>query len=228
MLLSGEAGIGKSRLTAALLERARCRASHALALFLLPAAHRQRVLSDHRPDGTRRWIYARRHPASEARQARCRAGAKLRPPRPMPHFLPRCCRCRTTDVIPRSNWPRSSAGKEHWKRSSHSSRRCRAQNSGADDLRGCALDGPHEPGSCSVGWWIGFATLPVLLIVTFRPEFEPPWIGRPYVTALTINRLAQREIEAMIDGVVGNKSSRRASGRTSSSAPTASRCSWRK
>ena len=44
-----------------------------------------------------------------------------------------------------------------------------------------------------------------LLIVTFRPEFEPPWIGRPYVTALTINRLARREIEAMIDHVVGNK-----------------------
>ena len=48
-------------------------------------------------------------------------------------------------------------------------------------------------------------SLPVLLMVTFRPEFEPPWIGRPYVTALTINRLAQRHIEGMIDSVVGNK-----------------------
>jgi class 3 adenylate cyclase/predicted ATPase len=48
-------------------------------------------------------------------------------------------------------------------------------------------------------------SLPVLLILTFRPEFEPAWIGRPYVTALTINRLAPRDIEAMIDGVVGNK-----------------------
>ena len=48
-------------------------------------------------------------------------------------------------------------------------------------------------------------TLRVLLIVTFRPEFDPPWIGRPYVTALTINRLAQRDTEAMIDRVVGNK-----------------------
>ena len=48
-------------------------------------------------------------------------------------------------------------------------------------------------------------TLRVLLIVTFRPEFEPPWIGRPYVTALTINRLTPREIDAMIDRVVGNK-----------------------
>jgi predicted ATPase len=45
----------------------------------------------------------------------------------------------------------------------------------------------------------------VLLLVTFRPEFDPPWLGRPYVTALTINRLAERDISAMIDRVVGNK-----------------------
>ena len=53
--------------------------------------------------------------------------------------------------------------------------------------------------------WTGSRAFRVLLIVTFRPEFAPPWIGRPHVTALTINRLAQRDIEAMIDGVVGNK-----------------------
>jgi predicted ATPase len=49
------------------------------------------------------------------------------------------------------------------------------------------------------------ATIRVLLTVTFRPEFEPPWIGRPHVTALTLNRLAQREVDAIIDRVVGNK-----------------------
>ena len=48
-------------------------------------------------------------------------------------------------------------------------------------------------------------SLSALLIVTFRSEFEPPWIGRPYVTALTLNRLAEREVGAMIDGVIGNK-----------------------
>src|SRR5499427_7662204 len=48
------------------------------------------------------------------------------------------------------------------------------------------------------------ATLRVLLIVTFRPEFDPPWIGRPHVTALAINRLAQREVGAMIDHLVGD------------------------
>jgi class 3 adenylate cyclase/tetratricopeptide (TPR) repeat protein len=48
-------------------------------------------------------------------------------------------------------------------------------------------------------------TLGVLLTITYRPEFEPPWIGRPYVTALNINRLGDHEIAAMIDSVTGNK-----------------------
>jgi class 3 adenylate cyclase/predicted ATPase len=47
--------------------------------------------------------------------------------------------------------------------------------------------------------------LRVLLLVTFRPEFEAPWSGQPHVTALTINRLTQRNVGAMIDRVVGNK-----------------------
>ena len=48
-------------------------------------------------------------------------------------------------------------------------------------------------------------TLSALLIVTYRPEFAPPWIGQPHVTALTINRLGDWEIAAMIDRVTGNK-----------------------
>jgi predicted ATPase len=48
-------------------------------------------------------------------------------------------------------------------------------------------------------------TLKVLLLVTFRPEFDAPWVGRPYVTALTINRMAEHEASAMIDRVVGDR-----------------------
>jgi predicted ATPase len=44
-----------------------------------------------------------------------------------------------------------------------------------------------------------------LLIITYRPEFEPPWTGQPHVTTLTLNRLGQREISTMIDRVIGNK-----------------------
>ena len=47
-------------------------------------------------------------------------------------------------------------------------------------------------------------TLRALLIVTFRPEFDPPWIGQSHVTVLILNRLTQREVGVMIDHVVGD------------------------
>jgi predicted ATPase len=48
--------------------------------------------------------------------------------------------------------------------------------------------------------------LRVLVIVTFRPEFTPPWIGRPHVTLLSLSRLPQRQRAEMIAGVTGGKS----------------------
>ena len=48
-------------------------------------------------------------------------------------------------------------------------------------------------------------TLPVLLIVTFRPEFNAPWAGRSHVTSLALNRLGEREATAIIARLVGNK-----------------------
>jgi predicted ATPase len=48
-------------------------------------------------------------------------------------------------------------------------------------------------------------TLRVLVILTFRPEFTPPWIGRPLVTMLTLNRLPRRQRAEMIAYVTGGK-----------------------
>jgi class 3 adenylate cyclase/predicted ATPase len=48
-------------------------------------------------------------------------------------------------------------------------------------------------------------TLPALLIVTFRPEFNAPWAGRSHVTSLALNRLGERETAAIISRLVGNK-----------------------
>ena len=79
VLLSGEAGHRQVSTDGGAAGTPRFRTAHALALFLLSAAHGQRVLSDHQPDGTCRWIGARRHYASEARQARCRARADFNP-----------------------------------------------------------------------------------------------------------------------------------------------------
>jgi hypothetical protein len=48
-------------------------------------------------------------------------------------------------------------------------------------------------------------SLPVLLIVTFRPEFQPPWTGQPQVTMLTLNRLDLRDRTALIEQIAGGK-----------------------
>jgi predicted ATPase len=48
------------------------------------------------------------------------------------------------------------------------------------------------------------ASLPVLLFATFRPEFAPPWSGLPQVTALTLARLDRRTGTAMVESIAGN------------------------
>jgi hypothetical protein len=47
--------------------------------------------------------------------------------------------------------------------------------------------------------------IPVLLIVTFRPEFNPPWTGQSHVTAVTLNRLHQSEATAIVERIAGDK-----------------------
>src|SRR5262249_3810978 len=46
--------------------------------------------------------------------------------------------------------------------------------------------------------------LPGLLVLTFRPEFQPPWSGRPHVTGLALNRLGERDGEALVQELAGN------------------------
>ena len=47
--------------------------------------------------------------------------------------------------------------------------------------------------------------LRVLVILTFRPEFAPPWVGRPQVTLLSLNRLPSRRRAEMIMHLTGGK-----------------------
>jgi class 3 adenylate cyclase/predicted ATPase len=47
------------------------------------------------------------------------------------------------------------------------------------------------------------ARLPVLLLVTCRPEFQPFWTGQHHVTALVLNRLSRREGDALVRRVAG-------------------------
>ena len=44
----------------------------------------------------------------------------------------------------------------------------------------------------------------VLLLISFRPEFEAPWIEQAHVTVLALNRLAPRDVDVMIDQIIGD------------------------
>ena len=114
-LISGEPGIGKSRLTAALLERLAPSRTRGLRYFCSPQhtdsalypiiSHMERAAALRttipRKRSSRNWMPCWRGVLRHARTRRC---------------LPKCCRCRTTDVIRRSNWPRSSGGRKRWRR----------------------------------------------------------------------------------------------------------------
>ena len=48
-------------------------------------------------------------------------------------------------------------------------------------------------------------SLPMLLIVTFRTEFQPPWAGQPQVSMLTLNRLDRRDRTALVAQIAGGE-----------------------
>jgi class 3 adenylate cyclase/predicted ATPase len=47
--------------------------------------------------------------------------------------------------------------------------------------------------------------LPVLALITFRPEFQPPWTGQAHVTMLTMGRLGRRQGADLVARVTGDK-----------------------
>jgi class 3 adenylate cyclase/DNA-binding SARP family transcriptional activator len=49
------------------------------------------------------------------------------------------------------------------------------------------------------------ARLPVLLVVTVRPELQPTWVGQPHVTMLPLSRLGRRDSAGIIAGVTRDK-----------------------
>jgi NADH-quinone oxidoreductase B subunit len=203
VLLFGEAGIGKSRLTAALLERLGnaphtrlryfCSHQHTDSAFhpIINQMERAAHLA-HDDDATAKLdkLDALLAQTSTPRQAAALLAELLSLPNdgryPALDLAPQQRRQKTiealisqVEVLTRSSPVLMIFEDAHW------------SDPSSLELLGRTLD--------------RIATLPVVLIVTFRPEFEPPWIGRPYVTALTINRLGNREVDAMIDRMIGNE-----------------------
>jgi class 3 adenylate cyclase/predicted ATPase len=203
LLLSGEAGIGKSRLTAALLEcladephlrlRYFCspqRTSSALYPIIGQMERAAGLAHDDTPQARLDKFDAMLAKTSTSMQDAGLFAEMLSLPNdgryPAPELTPQQRRQRTLDALnsqmealSRSSPVLMIFEDAHW------------SDPTSLEALGRAVD--------------RIQALPVLLIVTFRPEFEPPWIGRPYVTVLTVDRLAHRYVDAMIDQVVGDK-----------------------
>jgi predicted ATPase len=52
-------------------------------------------------------------------------------------------------------------------------------------------------------------TVPMLHVLTFRPEFSPPWPPRSHLTPLVLNRLERLQVEALLTQRAGKPSRRR-------------------
>jgi class 3 adenylate cyclase/predicted ATPase len=46
--------------------------------------------------------------------------------------------------------------------------------------------------------------LPALLVATYRPEFQPPWVGGSQVTVIALNRLGRNEGATLVHQLAGN------------------------
>ena len=147
VLLSGEAGIGKSRLTAALLEsiasephtrlRYFCSPQHTDSAFYPIMGQMERAAGFAHDDAPEAKLG--KPDALLAQTSTSEQDAAL---------FAEICRCRTMDGIPRSTYPEQ---RRQQTLEALFQMEARSANSGTDDFRGCALDRPYEPGSVRPG-----------------------------------------------------------------------------
>ena len=203
VLLSGEAGIGKSRLTAALLERLAgephtrlryfCSPQHTDSAFypIIGQMERAAGLSrDDAPQARLDKLDALLAQTSTSIQDAALFAEMLSLPNdgryPALNLTPQQRRQRTLEAL-----------------MLQLAATC-APAPSADDLRGCALDRPHEPGGVRPDG--GPDQNPARLADrNVPPRVQRPWVGRSHVTSLTINRLGEREADVIIARVVGSR-----------------------
>ena len=203
VLLSGEAGIGKSRLTAALLERLASEPNTRLRYFCSP---------QHTDSALYPIISQMERAAGFAHDDNAQAKLDKLDTVLAQSFTSRQDAALFADMLSQPNdgrYPKLELGPQLRRQKTLEALTAQLEALSSSNPVLMMFEDAHwiDPTSLeAVGRAVDrIRTLRVLLIVTHRPEFEPPWIGQPHVTALTLNRLEEREIAAMIDRLTGNK-----------------------
>src|SRR6516165_5353353 len=203
VLVSGEPGIGKSRITAALAERLRAEPHLRLRYFCSPY-HQDSALFPFVDQLDRAAEFAREDPPEARLEKLETVLARTTPPDedvalladllclpcsercPLPNLTPQRKKDRTLDALFRQleglarQQPVIMVFEDaHW----------------VDPTSRELLDITVER----------VPSLPVLLIVTFRPEFQPPWTGQPQVSMLALNRLDRRDRTDLVEQIAGGK-----------------------
>ena len=204
VLLSGEAGIGKSRLVEVLREHAlsqgatrlvfRCSPYHQQSALFPVIEHLQRVLHWHSTDAPEARLAALEQALRTSRlpleEVTPLLAALLSLPHPAHYpvlqLTPQRQRQKTHDAL--VAWLLAEAEQQpvlavwedlHW-----------ADPSTLEFL-GLVLD--QVP------------TARMLTLLTCRPEFQPPWASRSHLTQITLTRLGRAQVEAMITSLTGGK-----------------------
>jgi len=203
VLLSGEAGIGKSRLTAALLERLSSEAHTRLRYFCSP---------QHTDSAFYPIIGQMERAAGLAHDDKPQAKLDK-----LDAVLAQTSTSPEDAALLAEMLSLANDGRYPALDSAPEQRRQRTLEALTSQLAGLARHQPvlmifedaHwvDPTSLEVFGRIvdRIKTLQALLIVTSRPEFNAPWVGQSHVTSLTLNRLGEREAAAIIARLAGNR-----------------------
>jgi class 3 adenylate cyclase/predicted ATPase len=203
VLLSGEPGIGKSRLVQTLKEQViaegatriefRCSPYHQNSAFYPVIEYLQRVLQFSRDDSSEQKLDKLEQVLSRSRLDRQETvpllASLLSLPASrytLPAFSPQKQKQKTQEAL--VAWIVEEAEKA---------------------AVYCAWEDLHwmDPSSLEVLTLLldQVPTTRLLVLLTFRPDFTPPWRPHSHITQLTLTRLGRPQVEAMVEKVTGGK-----------------------